>query len=73
MRPDAGSLLPVFVLDEYPGHTVKLLQDCTRAELDAWVAMNAAAVRGHGPADLVFANHVLLGGRWARRAASATS
>ena len=62
VRPDAGSLLPVFVLDEYPGHTVKLLQDCTRAELDAWVAMNAAAVRGHGPADLVFANHVLLGG-----------
>ena len=62
VRPDAGSLLPVFVLDGYAGHTVKLLQDCTEAELEAWVEANAAAVRGRGPADLVFANHVLLGG-----------
>ncbi len=61
-RPDVGGLLPVFVLDRYAGYEVKLLQDCTRAELDRWVEANAAAVRERLPADLVFCNHVLLGG-----------
>ena len=61
-RPDVGGLLPVFVLDRYEGYEVKLLQDCTRAELDAWVEANAAAVRAELPADVVFCNHVLLGG-----------
>jgi len=50
------------VLDRYHGHEVKLVQDCTRAELDEWVERNAAAVRAQLPADLVFCNHVLLGG-----------
>jgi glycosyltransferase involved in cell wall biosynthesis len=50
------------VLDRYAGYEVKRLQDCTRAELDDWVERNAAAVREHLPADLVFTNHVLLGG-----------
>jgi glycosyltransferase involved in cell wall biosynthesis len=62
VRPEVHGLLPVFVLDEYEGYTVKRLQDCTRVELDAWIGANAAALREHGPADLVFANHVLLGG-----------
>jgi len=62
IRPDVGGLLPVFVLDRYAGYEVKLLQDCTRAELDHWVEANAAAVRERLPADLVFCNHVLLGG-----------
>jgi len=62
VRPDVGGLLPVFVLDRYEGYEVKLVQDCSRAELDAWVERNAAALREHLPADLVFANHVLLGG-----------
>src|SRR6185436_5050065 len=61
-RPDVGGLLPVFVFDRYPGYEVKLVQDCARAELDAWVEANAAAVRERLPADLVFCNHVLLGG-----------
>lgn len=61
-RPDVGGLLPVFVLDRYEGYEVRLLQDCSRAELDAWVEANAAALREHLPADLVFCNHVLLGG-----------
>ena len=34
VRPDVGGLLPVFVHDRYEGYEVKLLQDCTRAELD---------------------------------------
>jgi glycosyltransferase involved in cell wall biosynthesis len=62
VRPDVGGLLPVFVLDRYEGHDVKLLQDCTREELDMWVEANAAALRERMPADLVFCNHVLLGG-----------
>src|SRR5678816_1567383 len=62
VRPDVEGLLPVFVLDRYEGYDVKLLQDCTRVELDAWVEVNAAEVREHLPADLVFCNHVLLGG-----------
>lgn len=62
LRPDVGGLLPVFVLDRYEGYEVRLVQDCTRAELDAWVESNAASLREHLPADLVFCNHVLLGG-----------
>ncbi|HWQ24385.1 MAG TPA: glycosyltransferase family 4 protein, partial [Gaiellaceae bacterium] len=62
VRPDVGGLLPVFVLDRYPGYTVKLLQDCTRAELERWVEANAAALRPRLPADLLLCNHVLLGG-----------
>ena len=62
VRPDVGGLLPVFVLDRYEGYQVKLLQDCARAELNGWVESNAAALRERLPADLVFCNHVLLGG-----------
>ena len=62
VRPDVGGLLPTFVLDRYEGYDVKLLQDCTRPELDTWVEANAAAIRAELPADLVFCNHVLLGG-----------
>jgi glycosyltransferase involved in cell wall biosynthesis len=61
-RPDIGGLLPVFVLDRYEGVEAKLLQDFTRPERERYVALNAAALRALMPADLVFANHVLLGG-----------
>ena len=62
VRPDVGGLLPVFVLDRYEGYEVRRVQDCSRAELDTWVEANAAAVRALLPADVVFTNHVLLGG-----------
>ena len=62
VRPDVGGLLPVFVLDHYEGYHVRLLQDCPRPELDAWVAANASTVREYLPADFVLCNHVLLGG-----------
>jgi glycosyltransferase involved in cell wall biosynthesis len=62
VRPDVGGLLPVFVLDRYAGYDVRRVPDCTRAELDQWVEANASAVRALGHADLVFTNHVLLGG-----------
>jgi glycosyltransferase involved in cell wall biosynthesis len=63
VRPELpGGLLPVFVLDRYEGLDARLLQDCSRAEREAFVDANAAALRELGAADLVFANHVLLGG-----------
>jgi glycosyltransferase involved in cell wall biosynthesis len=61
VRPDVGGLLPVFVLDRYEGMEAKLLQDTTTEERGRFVDANAAALRALAPADLVFANHVLLG------------
>ena len=57
-----GGLLPVFVLDRYAGLEPRLLQEFTAAERHAYVAANAGALRELLPADLVFTNHVLLGG-----------
>jgi glycosyltransferase involved in cell wall biosynthesis len=62
VRPEIGGILPVFVVDRYEGLEPRKLQDLTRAELDRYVELNAAAVREQLPADLVFANHVLPGG-----------
>jgi glycosyltransferase involved in cell wall biosynthesis len=64
VRPELpGGLLPVFVLDRYPGGLeARLLQDFTRAERERYVEANAAVLRDLGPADLVFTNHVLMGG-----------
>jgi glycosyltransferase involved in cell wall biosynthesis len=53
--------VPVFVLDRYAGLEPKLLQDFRPDELDAYVEANAASLRALLPADIVFANHVLLG------------
>jgi glycosyltransferase involved in cell wall biosynthesis len=61
VRPPVGPLLPVFVLDRYEGVEAVLLQDMSPAERDRYVRLNAAALRERLPADLVFANHVLLG------------
>jgi len=57
-----GGLLPVFVLDRYAGLEPRLLQDFSASAKGAYVEANAAALRDLLPADLVFANHVLLGG-----------
>jgi glycosyltransferase involved in cell wall biosynthesis len=54
-------LLPVFVLDDYERLDARLLQDFTPAQREAYVQANAAALRALEPADVVFANHVLLG------------
>ena len=56
-----GGLLPVFVLDRYEGLDARLLVDFTQGERDAYVEANAAVLRELAPADVVFANHVLLG------------
>jgi glycosyltransferase involved in cell wall biosynthesis len=57
-----GGLLPVFVMDRYAGLRPKHLQDFTDDEKRAYVEANAAALRALLPADLVFANHALMGG-----------
>ncbi len=56
-----GGLLPTFVLDRYEGLEARYLTDFTPEQRDAYVEANAAALRELAPADLVFANHVLLG------------
>jgi len=62
VRPELpGELLPVFVLDRYEGRRARLLTEFTLAERDRYVEANAAALREHLPADLVFTNHVLMG------------
>ena len=63
VRPELpGRLLPVFVLDRYEGLEPVLLQDMSVRERAGFVEANADALRGLGGADLVFANHVLMGG-----------
>src|SRR5205807_1443878 len=57
-----GRLLPVFVMDRYEGLEPKFLQDFSEAERRAYVEANAAALRALLPADVVFTNHVLMGG-----------
>src|SRR5678815_1177439 len=63
VRPELpGGVLPVFVLDRYEGLEAVRLQELDAASRSRYVEANAAALREHLPADLVFANHVLLGG-----------
>jgi glycosyltransferase involved in cell wall biosynthesis len=62
VRPEIGGILPTFVLDRYEGVEARLLPDLTRQQRERYVELNAAAARAELPADLVFANHVLLGG-----------
>src|SRR5207247_355878 len=63
VRPELpDELLPVFVLDRYEDLEAHLLQDLSREARARYIDANAAAVREHLPADLVFANHVLPGG-----------
>ncbi len=56
-----GRLLPTFVLDRYEGLEARRLGDFSEAEREAYVEANAAVLRELAPADLVFANHILLG------------
>ena len=63
VRPELPDrLLPVFVLDRYEGLEPVLLQEMSERERARYVAANAGALHELGPADLVFANHVLMGG-----------
>lgn len=61
VTPSLPGRLPVFVMDKYVGQDPCLLPDMSQAELDAYVDVNGTALREAGPADLVIANHVLMG------------
>jgi glycosyltransferase involved in cell wall biosynthesis len=62
VRPELpDGVLPVFVLDRYEGLKPARLQDLAPAQRVGFVEANAAVLRDLLPADLVFANHVLLG------------
>jgi glycosyltransferase involved in cell wall biosynthesis len=62
VRPEIGPILPTFIVDRYEGLEARKVQDLPRDELDRYVEANAEALRAALPADLVFANHVLMGG-----------
>jgi glycosyltransferase involved in cell wall biosynthesis len=62
VRPPLDGRLPVFVLDRYPDLVPVRLPDMSQDDRDRFVAANAAAIRAEGAADLLLANHVLLGG-----------
>jgi glycosyltransferase involved in cell wall biosynthesis len=71
LRPRIGSLLPVFVLDEYEGFVVKRFVDLTEDELEVYLDRNAAALRAaaawHG-SGVVVTGHAVPGGEIGRRA-----
>jgi glycosyltransferase involved in cell wall biosynthesis len=62
VRPAIGDVLPVFVLDRYEGLEARLVGELTAVERELYVERNVEALREHLPADLVFANHLVLGG-----------
>lgn len=62
VRPVVDGPLPVFVLDSYDDSRPELLRNMSVRDRDRFVDQNVAAVRAQGPADLLLANHVLLGG-----------
>jgi glycosyltransferase involved in cell wall biosynthesis len=71
LRPLIGTLLPVFVLDEYEGFEVKRFVDLSDEELEAYLARNASALRAavawHG-SEVVITGHAVPGGEIGRRA-----
>jgi glycosyltransferase involved in cell wall biosynthesis len=62
VRPDIGRVLPVFVPDRYEDLEAVRVQDLSWVERRRFVEINAAALRTHLPADVVFTNHLILGG-----------
>src|SRR6476659_10729164 len=70
LRPKTGPLLPTFVLDRYEGIEARLVGDFSDAELERYLALNASALAAElerQPADLVMANHAIMGGPVAQR------
>ena len=74
LRPRIGTLLPVFVLDEYEGFVVKTFVDLSQEELDDYLQRNVdaltVAVRWHD-SDAVITGHAVPGPVVAKRALGA--
>ena len=62
VRPEIGGVLPSSCSTATRGSRRACCRTSRREERDRYVELNAEAVRAELPADLVFANHVLLGG-----------
>ena len=63
VRPELDTRLPTFVIDRYEGLEPVLLQDMPGDERERYVSGECCGrPTEHLPADLVFANHVLMGG-----------
>ncbi|HEX7464799.1 MAG TPA: glycosyltransferase [Actinomycetota bacterium] len=72
LRPEIGTLLPVFVPDEYEGFRVKRFVELTDQELDRYLERNVEAFRvglEWHRSDAVIAGHAIPGAVVARRAA----
>ena len=62
-RPLIGRVLPVYVLDRYDGFEARRFADCSREEIDAYIARNVAAVRevaGLAAVEVALANHLVM-------------
>jgi glycosyltransferase involved in cell wall biosynthesis len=62
--PDIGGLLPLYVADHYAGFTAKPFPELTDAEIERYIAANAAAIREVVAAtapDAALANHLVMG------------
>ena len=71
LRPEIGTLLPVFVLDEYEGFEVKRFVDLSDGELERYLARNADALRtavAWHRSEVVITGHAIPGGEIGRRA-----
>ncbi len=63
-RPDIGSLLPVYVYDDYEGFEVRTFDRLDDAELERYLDANVAAVRDvarEADPDVALANHLVMG------------
>ena len=74
-RPFIGSLLPVYVYDDYEGFTVKTFVDLTDDELSRYTDLNVqamtTAIRAFEP-EAIITGHEVMGPEIARRACEAT-
>ncbi|MFN2490759.1 MAG: glycosyltransferase family 4 protein [Actinomycetota bacterium] len=75
VRPDIAGLLPVYVLDDYEGFSVKRFVDLTDDELERYTRANVAAftsaIERHRP-DAIIVGHEVMGPAIARRACAHT-
>jgi glycosyltransferase involved in cell wall biosynthesis len=75
LRPDIGTMLPVFVVDHYEGfETVRPFVDLTDGELDAYLRANVGALHtaaGFHDAEIAFVGHGIPGAAIGRRALGA--
>jgi glycosyltransferase involved in cell wall biosynthesis len=63
-RPDIGGTLPVYVADRYEGFDARPFPSLTDAEIEHYIAANAAAIRDVAASvepDVALANHLVMG------------